>query len=117
MPLAGSAEEFVRLHREALESEHVSAHLHEWIDLVFGYKQRGPEAAAACNCFYYLTYENAVDTAGIEDPVERRAVEAQIADYGQTPRQLFRRPHPKRKLATEAPPLLQIISGPEFTAE
>ena len=54
---------------------------------------------------------------GIEDPVERRAVEAQIADYGQTPRQLFRRPHPKRKLATEAPPLLQIISGPEFTAE
>ena len=35
------AERFVRLMREALESEHASAHMHEWIDLVFGCKQKG----------------------------------------------------------------------------
>jgi ribosomal protein S6E (S10) len=27
--------------REALEGDHASAHLHHWIDLVFGCKQRG----------------------------------------------------------------------------
>jgi len=35
----------------------VSAHLHEWIDLIFGFKQRGPEAVEALNVFYYCTYE------------------------------------------------------------
>ncbi|CAF5152313.1 unnamed protein product, partial [Rotaria sp. Silwood1] len=34
---------------DALESEFVSCHLHYWIDLIFGYKQRGPEAVRAVN--------------------------------------------------------------------
>ena len=54
----GEAETFIRLHREALESDFVSEHLHLWIDLIFGAKQRGAAAADACNAFYYLTYEN-----------------------------------------------------------
>ena len=52
----GSAHEFVRLHRAALESDYVSARLHHWVDLVFGYQQRGKPAVQADNVFYHLTF-------------------------------------------------------------
>lgn len=48
-PWAKSSEDFVIKLREALESEYVSRYLHLWIDLIFGYKQRGNEAVKAHN--------------------------------------------------------------------
>lgn len=48
-PWANSPEECIRRLRDALESEYVSRHLHLWIDLIFGYKQRGEEAVKASN--------------------------------------------------------------------
>ncbi|DAA23979.1 TPA: neurobeachin [Bos taurus] len=98
-PWAKKPEDFVRINRMALESEFVSCQLHQWIDLVFGYKQRGPEAVRALNVFHYLTYEGSVNLDSITDPVLREAMEAQIQNFGQTPSQLLIEPHPPRSSA------------------
>mmetsp|Transcript_24328 Transcript_24328/g.35658 ORF Transcript_24328/g.35658 Transcript_24328/m.35658 type:complete len:847 (-) Transcript_24328:998-3538(-) len=95
-PWAKSPRDYIRKHAKALESEYVSAHLHEWIDLIFGYKQQGEAAKAADNVFYYLTYEGAVDLEKETDSRRRRALEMQIQEFGQTPKQLFAGPHPVR---------------------
>ncbi|KAM6220988.1 lipopolysaccharide-responsive and beige-like anchor protein [Rhynchocyon petersi] len=105
-PWAKTSEEFVRINRLALESEFVSCQLHQWIDLIFGYKQQGPEAVRSLNVFYYLTYEGAVNLNSIADPILREAVEAQIRSFGQTPSQLLIEPHPPRGSAMQASPLM-----------
>lgn len=46
---------------QALECDYVSAHLHEWIDLIFGYKQQGPLAVEANNVFLHYFYEGNVN--------------------------------------------------------
>lgn len=71
---AKTPEDFINQHRLALESEFVSNHLNDWIDLIFGYKQKGQAAIDALNVFYYVSYEDAVDLDSIKDESERKAI-------------------------------------------
>eukprot|EP01156_Anaeramoeba_ignava_P006077 Anaeramoba_ignava/a347683_55.p1 GENE.a347683_55~~a347683_55.p1 ORF type:complete len:2217 (+),score=613.13 a347683_55:83-6733(+) len=92
---AKNAEEFIRFHREALESEYVSKHLHEWIDLIFGSKQRGSSAKNAFNLFFPGAYEenNEFDKM---DEQQKQIARMQIDLRGQIPMQLFTSQHSKR---------------------
>ncbi|KAI8602080.1 hypothetical protein EDD21DRAFT_372860 [Dissophora ornata] len=87
---------FIEKHREALECDYVSAHLHEWIDLIFGYKQQGPESVRAVNVFHHMSYEGAIDLDTIDDHIQKSATIGIIHNFGQTPRQLFKKPHGPR---------------------
>ncbi|XP_031342782.1 protein FAN-like isoform X2 [Photinus pyralis] len=106
-PWANSPKHFIRALRDALESDYVSERLHLWIDLIFGFKQRGDEAEEAKNLFYYLCYEGSVDLDSIGDLNKRRALEVQIMEFGQIPKQLFKVPHPQRKVKG---PMLRVPS-------
>jgi WD40 repeat protein len=46
---SSSPARFVAMHRDALESDHVSAELHHWIDLMFGFRLSGKHAVDAKN--------------------------------------------------------------------
>lgn len=82
-----------------------SCKLLEWIDLVFGYKQRPPHlqngdqaAVDSYNCFMHWTYADAVNLEELKqtDTELYETALKQIDNFGQTPAKLFNKPHPKR---------------------
>lgn len=72
--------------------------MHEWIDLIFGYKQNGEPAREAKNIFHHLFYEENVDFDNIDDPLIRNATLGFINNFGQIPAQIFKKPHSQKKI-------------------
>uniref|UniRef100_A0A336L9Y2 CSON006095 protein n=1 Tax=Culicoides sonorensis TaxID=179676 RepID=A0A336L9Y2_CULSO len=91
-----SASTFIQILRSALESNYVSANINHWIDLIFGYKQRGEEAVKSDNLFYHLCYEGSINLSNVTDLAARHALEVQILEFGQIPKQIFTTPHPQK---------------------
>ncbi|KAM7463204.1 hypothetical protein LguiA_031325 [Lonicera macranthoides] len=77
---AGTTEEFIKLHRDALESDRVSSQIHHWIDITFGYKMSGEAAVGAKNVMLPPSASTMPRSVGR--------------------RQLFTQPHPARRGCT-----------------
>jgi len=110
-PWALNPEDFVSKLRQALESDYVSKNLHHWIDLIFGYKQRGENAELSDNVFYPLCYEGSVDLDSIPDLEERYGLEVQISEFGQIPKQILHRPHPQRYTSLPRSLVTELSAG------
>uniref|UniRef100_A0A0N5A2I9 BEACH domain-containing protein n=1 Tax=Parastrongyloides trichosuri TaxID=131310 RepID=A0A0N5A2I9_PARTI len=74
-----NSEEFIKWHRSMLESDEVSDHLNEWIDLTFG---------------YLLTGKNAIESLNVHLSLVKKDNDNSLRTYGVV--QLFNKPHPKR---------------------
>jgi hypothetical protein len=99
-PWAKSNWDFIRKHRKMLESQQVTENLHNWLDLIFGFKQSGAEAVKALNVFHAYTYEEDFAVAcstGNSEMIQRGIIE-QAYHFGQTPVRLFLRTHPSKKV-------------------
>ena len=49
---------FISKHKEMLESPEVSEKINDWINIIFGYKQKGKEAKKINNLFMQESYED-----------------------------------------------------------
>ncbi|KAJ3610114.1 hypothetical protein NHX12_022208 [Muraenolepis orangiensis] len=128
-------QEFIRAHREALESDYVSSHLHLWIDLIFGHRQQGPAAVESLNTFhpYFYAQRRTRGQEALLDPLIKSTMLGYVSNFGQVPKQLFTKPHPARwaskketsspahpppfffspeKLKTSAQPFREVAGGP-----
>ncbi|OHS93089.1 hypothetical protein TRFO_40620 [Tritrichomonas foetus] len=112
-PWASSPIEFVYLNRKALESEYVSSHLNEWIDLIFGDKQN---SMAVKNVYQREMYSDIWETPKGKDEINLGEIESILSYVGQIPQPLFDKPHPSRISNTAFPPTLARNDSSELNS-
>jgi len=94
-PWAKNPLDFIYKHRKALESVYVSSHLNDWIDLFWGYKQRGKESFESHNVYSCILYDDVWKRNNISKD-EINQILAFLKMVGQIPPQLFSSSHPKK---------------------
>ena len=94
---------FVTKMKYFLESDRVGNKLNEWIDLIFGYKQKGSNSRISNNIFPPWTYET-FDIRKIKNDNKNKKNKFfyyKLVEQGQTPHQLLNSPFPQRKSKEE----------------
>ncbi len=86
---------FVEKHRTFLESIEISEKINEWLNLIFGSKQKGKEAKAIRNLFIKQTYEDFDEIHNKADPKEQ-IYQKRMVEFGVTPSQIFKSSTSKR---------------------
>ena len=85
--------EFVSKMRRGFESIEVTNNIFKWIDLIFGYKQKGKDGIKANNIFFKSAYFEDLDLT----IVNMQSIYAEL-EFGLVPSQLFPKEIPAKKL-------------------
>ena len=87
-------EKFISVNREIFERQEIK--INDWIDIIFGYAQKGPEALERCNIFSPYCYEGFIDLEKL-DNLDDRELNIRFFELGVNPSQLFRKPMKKQR--------------------
>ena len=74
----------------AFESDEISSNIGGWIDLVFGFKQRGKEAEKYNNIYMFNSYPDLVDIENMS--IDKKRYYYRFVEFGSCPKQLFKKP-------------------------
>jgi len=98
-PWASSPADFVYKMRLSLESSYTSAHIHQWMDLMFGTLRKSVERN---NLWHPFSYEEIASSQEVRrDESNWKFAKYHCANFGACPSQLFTSLHPKKD--TQAP--------------
>ena len=85
-----------------LENKNISKNLNQWIDLIFGYQQIGPNAEKALNTFRESTYPlSKTDLENMEKDGSLENYLYEKEELGCIGKQLFIKPHKSRDIVNE----------------
>ena len=84
-PCKNNPYDFIMTMRNCLESNNISYKLHEWINLIFGFKQRGKEAEKAYNIYKESCYQEIIDINNFDNKSDK----LREAEFGLVPNQLM----------------------------
>ena len=85
LPCQNNPYEFTLLLRNILENDTISYNINFWLDLIFGFKNKGKEAEFANNVFTDTSYQEDVDLK----KVENRDLYLRYAEFGLVPNQIM----------------------------
>ena len=96
----GNAYVFISKHKELLESPEISENINNWIDIIFGYKQKGKEAKKIYNLFAIESYEDYEEIYQKSNKNEKFLL-CKFLEFGVTPSQLYKNAFNKRMAYSE----------------
>ena len=96
-PCKNNSYAFIELMNRILNGDIISKNINDWIDLIFGSKNKGKEAENAKNIFTEKSYQENINLNNVEDKTPFLA----RAEYGLIPTQILNKECQKRKKKKE----------------
>ena len=99
---------FINKHRELLESPEISEKINEWINIIFGSKQKGKDAKKIYNLFMKESYED-FDEEYKKSEFDHKIYLCKLVEFGITPNQVFKSDANKRNAYIELKNKRQLL--------